>query len=204
MQITPTSIPDVKIIEAKRFGDHRGFFSEVYNRRAFEEAGLMLDFVQDNHSRSAERGTLRGLHFQSPPHAQTKLVRVLHGAILDVAVDLRHGSPTFGRHVAVELTDEGWRQLLVPKGFAHGFVTLVEDTEVFYKVDAYYAPAHDHGVMWNDPDLAIDWPVDAGRVVLSAKDAAQPAFRDLPVHFTAGRPDLLARDHAGADPVESL
>jgi dTDP-4-dehydrorhamnose 3,5-epimerase len=148
------------------------------------EAGLDLDFVQDNHSRSAGRGTLRGLHFQSPPYAQSKLVRVLRGAILDVAVDIRHGSPSFGRHVTVELTADSWQQLLVPKGFAHGFVTLLPDTEVFYKVDAYYAAQHDMGVLWNDPDLAIAWPMRGDEVVLSDKDRAQPRFADLPAIFT--------------------
>ena len=187
MEIITTSIPDVKLVKPRRFGDHRGFFSEVYNRDAFEEAGLPHDFVQDNHSRSATRGTLRGLHFQTPPFAQTKLVRVLQGAILDVAVDLRHGSPTFGQHVAVELTDESWQQLLVPKGFAHGFVTLTEDTEVFYKVDAYYSPEHDKGVMWNDPDIGIDWPLDGIEPVISDKDARQPAFADLPASFVYDR-----------------
>jgi len=198
MDIIETAIPDVKIVTPKRHGDHRGFFAEVYNRRAFAEAGLEFDFVQDNHSRSAERGTLRGLHFQTPPHAQTKLVRVLRGAIFDVAVDLRRGSPTYGRHVAVELTADGFEQLLVPRGFAHGFVTLVPDTEVFYKVDAYYAPDHDKGLIWNDPDLAIAWPVDAAEVVLSAKDAAQPFFRDLPAYFTAPTDNRAGAD-AGTD-----
>lgn len=183
MEIVATAIPEVKLIRPKRFGDHRGFFAEVYNRRTFEAMGLHFDFVQDNHSRSAQRGTLRGLHYQSPPFAQTKLVRVLKGSILDVAVDIRQGSPTFGRHVAVELSAEGFEQLLVPRGFAHGFVTLEDDVEVLYKVDAYYSAAHDHGIAWNDPDLAIDWPVSPVECVLSAKDAAQPAFADLPAHF---------------------
>ncbi len=184
MEIQSTAIADVKLVRPKRHGDHRGFFSEVFNRDALVGAGLDLGFIQDNHSRSAKRGTLRGLHFQTPPFAQTKLVRVLRGAILDVAVDLRHGSATFGRHVAVELSEDNWDQLLVPRGFAHGFVTLTDDVEVFYKVDAPYAPAHDKGVCWDDPDLGIDWPVAPEDVVLSAKDAAQPRFRDLPVMFT--------------------
>ena len=184
MEIQSTAIADVKLVRPKRHGDHRGFFSEVYNRDALVGAGLDLGFIQDNHSRSAKRGTLRGLHFQTPPFAQTKLVRVLRGAILDVAVDLRHGSATFGRHVAVELSEDNWDQLLVPRGFAHGFVTLTDDVEVFYKVDAPYAPAHDKGVRWDDPDLGIDWPVAPEDVVLSAKDAAQPRFCDLPVMFT--------------------
>lgn len=184
MEIVATAIPDVKVITPKKHGDARGFFSEVYNRRTFEAAGLNLDFCQDNHSRSAQVGTLRGLHFQSPPFAQTKLVRVLKGGILDVAIDIRHGSPWFGRHVAVELTEENWKQILVPRGFAHGFVTLQPDTEVVYKVDNYYAPANDHGLLWNDPDLGIDWPVKADQVMLSEKDKVQPLFRDLPRYFT--------------------
>lgn len=183
MEILTTAIPDVRLLRPRRHGDDRGFFSEVYSRRALAEAGLEFDFVQDNHSRSARRGTLRGLHFQSPPFAQTKLVRVLKGAILDVAVDLRHGSPTFGKHIAVELSEENWLQLLVPRGFAHGFVTLQENCEVFYKVDAPYAPEHDKGVAWDDPDLAVPWPVQPGDVTLSAKDRAQPSFAALPAYF---------------------
>lgn len=183
MEVIPTAIPEVRIIVPRRHGDHRGFFSEVWNSRALAEAGIDIAFVQDNHSLSAEPGTLRGLHFQSPPHAQTKLVRVLRGAILDVAVDLRRGSPSFGQHVAVELSDRNWRQLLVPKGFAHGFVTLEPMTEVFYKVDDFYAPAHDKGVRWDDPDLGIDWRLEGRTPVLSAKDREQPAWRELPACF---------------------
>lgn len=184
MEIISTSIPDVKLIVPRRHGDARGFFSEVYNRQVFRQAGLDLDFCQDNHSRSAQVGTLRGLHFQSPPFAQTKLVRVTKGAVLDVAIDIRHGSPWFGQHVAAEISEENWTQILVPRGFAHGFVTLRPDTEVVYKVDNYYAPANDHGVIWDDPDLAIAWPVTAEQVMLSDKDKRQPKFRDLPAYFT--------------------
>ena len=183
MQIIDTAIADVKIITPKRHGDHRGFFSEVYNQAVFAEAGLKLDFVQDNHSRSATKGTLRGLHFQSPPHAQSKLIRVLKGAIVDVAVDIRHGSPTFGQYVMVELSADSWQQLLVPKGFAHGFVTLVDDTEVFYKVDAYYSANHDFGVLWNDPDLAIAWPIKDEDIIISEKDRKQLKLADLPIYF---------------------
>lgn len=183
MEVIPTAIEDVRIIVPRRHGDHRGFFSEVWNGRAMAAAGMDIAFVQDNHSLSAEPGTLRGLHYQSPPHAQTKLVRVLRGAILDVAVDLRRSSPTFGRHVAVELSAANWRQLLVPRGFAHGFVTLEPMTEVFYKVDAFYAPECDKGVRWDDPDLAIDWRLGGRTPVLSAKDREQPSWRDLPAHF---------------------
>ena len=181
--VEATAIPDVKIITPKKFGDHRGFFSEVYNRQAFAEAGIALDFIQDNHSLSAQVGTLRGLHFQSAPFAQDKLVRVPRGRILDVAVDIRKSSPTFGRHVAVELSAENWRQLLVPIGFAHGFVTLEPDTEVMYKVTNYYSAANDLGLAWDDPDLAIAWPLPPGGAVLSDKDRKHPRLRDLPAIF---------------------
>ena len=184
MEVIATAIPEVRIIVPRKHGDHRGFFSEVWSRRALESAGIDIDFVQDNHSLSAEPGTLRGLHFQSPPHAQAKLIRVLRGSILDVAVDLRRGSPTYGRHVAVELSAENWRQLLVPRGFAHGFVTLEPMTEVFYKVDAFYAPASDKGLRWDDPDLAIDWRLDGRTPILSAKDREQPSWRALPAFFS--------------------
>ena len=181
--VEATAIPDVKIITPKKFGDHRGFFSEIYNRQAFAEAGIALDFVQDNHSLSAQVGTLRGLHFQSAPFAQDKLVRVPRGRILDVAVDIRQSSPTFGRHVAVELSAANWRQLLVPIGFAHAFVTLEPDTEVMYKVTNYYSAANDLGLAWDDPDLAIDWPLPPGWAVLSDKDRKHPRLRDLPSIF---------------------
>jgi dTDP-4-dehydrorhamnose 3,5-epimerase len=183
MDICPTAIPDVKLITLVRHGDHRGFFSEVYNKRALAKAGIDIDFVQDNQTYSAQAGTLRGLHVQSPPCAQAKLVRVLRGAVVDVAVDLRLGSATFGRHVMVELTAEGWSQILVPRGFAHGVLTLAPDTELAYKVDAYFSAPHDRGVRWDDPDLAIPWPLPSKRVVLSEKDRAQPLLRDLPPYF---------------------
>jgi dTDP-4-dehydrorhamnose 3,5-epimerase len=184
MEVTLTSIPDVKLIAPRRFGDKRGFFSESYNRRAFAEIGVVADFIQENHAYSAERGTLRGLHFQKPPATQTKLLRVLRGAILDVCVDCRAGSPNYGRHVMVELTSESGRQILCPKGFAHGILTLKPHTEIAYKVDAYYAPELDSGVRFNDPDLAIDWPIAEGELILSEKDRHQPWFRDLPAIFT--------------------
>ena len=183
LSVEPTAIPAVKIITPKKFGDHRGFFSETWNRAAFAEAGLHLDFVQDNQSLSAQVGTLRGLHFQSAPFAQDKLVRVTKGRILDVAVDLRALSPTFGHHVAVELSAENWRQLLVPIGFAHGFVTLQPDTEVLYKVTAPYGPANDHGVAFDDPALGIDWQLPHGDLVLSDKDRKHPRLADLPRYF---------------------
>jgi dTDP-4-dehydrorhamnose 3,5-epimerase len=179
LQVEETAIPAVKIITPKRFGDARGFFSETYSRKAFEEAGITLDFLQDNHSLSGPVGTVRGLHFQSPPFAQDKLIRVVRGRILDVAVDLRRSSPTYGQHVAVELSAENGRQLLVPAGFAHGFCTLEPDTEVVYKVTAYYAPAHDHGLAWDDPALEIQWPVSPEAALLSDKDRRHPRLADL-------------------------
>lgn len=183
MDVQTLEIPDVRIIRPKKHGDHRGFFSEVYNKQAFAEAGIDLDFVQDNHSLSAETGTLRGLHFQTPPFGQDKLVRCVKGAILDVAVDLRAGSPTYGKHVAAEISAEDWNQILVPIGFAHGFITLVPDTEVIYKVTNYYAPDHDKGLLWNDPALGIDWPLPTGGPVLSDKDTRQPLLADISAPF---------------------
>jgi dTDP-4-dehydrorhamnose 3,5-epimerase len=179
MQIERTAIPDVVLLRTKRFGDHRGFFAETWNRRVFADAGLDLDFVQDNHSRSAQSGTIRGLHFQLAPHAQDKLVRVIKGAVLDVAVDIRPDSPTFGRHVAVRLDAAEGATLLVPKGFAHGFCTLEPDTEVVYKVTDYYAPSHDRGLIWNDPALGIDWPVTSETAVLSDRDTRHPTLAEL-------------------------
>ena len=183
MQVDETAIPAVKIITPKKHGDARGFFSEVYNRQAFEAAGLSLDFVQDNHSFSATVGTLRGLHFQTPPFAQDKLVRVARGKILDVAVDVRRASPTFGKHVAVELSAENWRQLLVPAGFAHGFVTLEPMTEVLYKVTALYSAANDRGVAWDDPDIGVAWPLPPEGPTLSDKDRRWPRLKDAPELF---------------------
>ena len=176
--VAQLAIPEVKLITCARFGDARGFFSETYSVQAFAEAGLALTFVQDNHSRSSHVGTLRGLHYQSPPYAQDKLVRVTRGRIFDVAVDIRKGSPTFGRHVAAEISADAWNQILVPAGFAHGFVTLEPDTEVIYKVTAPYAPAHDHGILWSDPALGIDWPVELATITLSDKDTRHPVLAD--------------------------
>lgn len=183
LTVEPTAIAAVKIITPKKFGDHRGFFSEVYKQSDMAQAGIDLVFVQDNHSRSATIGTLRGLHFQSAPFAQDKLVRVAKGRILDVAVDLRASSPSFGQHVAVELSAENWRQLLVPVGFAHGFVTLEPDTEVLYKVTAPYGPANDHGLAFDDPALGIDWGFPHDALVLSDKDRKHPRLADLPRYF---------------------
>lgn len=183
LSVEETAIPAVKIITPKKFGDHRGFFSETWSRKAFADAGISLDFVQDNQSLSAPVGTLRGLHFQSPPFAQDKLVRVTRGRILDVAVDIRTSSPSFGRHVAVELSAENWRQLLVPVGFAHGFVTLEPDTEVLYKVTAPYAPANDHGLAFDDPALGIDWRLPLSELTLSDKDRKHPRLAELLRYF---------------------
>ena len=161
---------DLLLIEPKKFGDHRGFFSETYNRQRLADLGFSRDFVQDNHSLSVAAGVLRGLHFQSPPRAQDKLVRVVRGAVLDVAVDLRRGSPTYGDHAAVVLSAENWRQLLVPIGFGHGFVTLEPNTEVVYKVTDYYSPADDNSLLWSDPDIGIDWGPAGSDPTLSDKD----------------------------------
>lgn len=183
MNVTALAIADVKLIAPKIFRDDRGFFSETFNLRALASGGVTGDFVQDNHSLSVQKGVVRGLHYQLPPAAQDKLVRVTRGSILDVAVDIRKGSPTYGRHVAVTLSAANWEQLWVPKGFAHGFCTLEPNTEVVYKVTDYYAPEFDRGLRWNDPDLDIKWPVTADSAVLSAKDAITPLFRELESPF---------------------
>lgn len=181
--IEKTALDGVVIITPRRHGDARGWFSETWVDARLRSAGLDLAFVQDNQSYSAPRGVLRGLHFQSPPVAQDKLVRVLRGAIIDIAVDLRRASPTFGKHVAVELSAGNGKQLLVPIGFAHGFVTLMPDTEVFYKVTAPYAPECDKGLAFDDPALSIDWGIDLSEVTLSDKDKIQPLLADLPAYF---------------------
>ena len=183
MLVEDTAIAEVKIITPKKFGDARGFFCEVYNRAAFEKAGLHLDFMQDNHSYSAAVGTIRGLHFQTAPFAQDKLVRVARGRVRDVAVDLRRGSPTFGAHVAVELSAANGRQLLVPVGFAHGFCTLEPDCEVLYKVTNLYSAVNDGGLAFDDPALGLDWGVDPAKAVLSDKDRKHPRLADLGPQF---------------------
>ncbi|EWY42529.1 dTDP-4-dehydrorhamnose 3,5-epimerase [Skermanella stibiiresistens SB22] len=183
MRITDLDITDVKMIVPKKFGDARGYFCETYSKQDFAEAGIEEVFVQDNQSFSASHGTVRGLHFQVPPFAQSKLVRVLRGSILDVAVDLRHGSPSYGDYVSAVISAREGNQILVPIGFAHGFCTLEPDTEVFYKVSAPYSPAHDRGVSWIDKDIAIDWPVKPADAVLSAKDLALPPLAGLPDRF---------------------
>jgi dTDP-4-dehydrorhamnose 3,5-epimerase len=186
VNIRPLAIADVKLIEPRIFRDERGFFSETFTERDLAAAGLQLRFVQDNHSLSVRRGVVRGLHFQSPPHAQDKLVRVTRGAIFDVAVDLRLGSPTYGRHVSALISAENWLQILVPRGFAHGFCTLEADTEVLYKVTDYYAPQADCGIRWDDPALGIEWPVKGSEAILSVKDAQLPLLSALAPHFRYG------------------
>jgi len=176
MNAIATKLNGVLIFEPQVFGDHRGWFMESWNERKMQELGLQIDFIQDNHSFSAEVGTLRGLHYQLPPFAQTKLVRCTQGAILDVVVDIRRSSPTFGQWISVELTAENKKQILVPQGFAHAFMTLVPNCEVQYKVDAYYSPEHDRGLAWNDPDLAIPWP--NATPVLSEKDTKHPRLQE--------------------------
>lgn len=171
------------LLEARQFADPRGVFAETYSRRAAAALGVPEEFVQDNWSRSDRAGTVRGLHFQRRPHAQAKLVRAVRGRILDVAVDLRRSSPTFGEHVAVELAAGDGRMLYVPEGFAHGFCTLEPMTEIAYKVSADYAPESDAGIAWNDPALGIDWPVAAGDAMVSSKDALLPPLGDLPAVF---------------------
>lgn len=186
LDITDTAIPEVKRLVPRRFGDARGFFTETWNARRMAAAGLDFAWCQDNHSCSVAAGTVRGLHYQAPPMAQAKLVRVARGAVRDIAVDVRRGSPTFGRWVAEELSAENGAQLLVPRGFLHGFVTLVPDTDVLYKVDAPYAPDCDGAVRFDDADLAIDWGIAPGAAVLSEKDAAAPIFRDFVTPFVYG------------------
>ncbi len=183
LDIQPTALPGVLILTPRRFGDARGFFSESWNAKRMAEHGLHFDFVQDNHSLSAQVGTVRGLHFQSPPHAQDKLVRCGRGRLFDVAVDIRKGSPTYGQWVGEELSFENGRQLLVPAGFLHGFVTREPDTEICYKCTDYYAPECDGAVRWDDPDIGIDWGI-AGEAVLSDKDAAAPLLADFDSPFT--------------------
>ena len=185
MEIAPTTLPGILRLTPRRFGDGRGHFSETWNADRMRDLGLEFAFLQDNQSYSSAIGTIRGLHFQTPPHAQAKLVRVTAGAIRDVAVDIRIGSPNYGRWVAEELTAENGAQLLVPAGFLHGFVTLTPDTVVVYKVDARYAPECEGSVRFDDPDLAIDWGLPTVRAVLSDKDAIAPSFAALksPFHY---------------------
>jgi dTDP-4-dehydrorhamnose 3,5-epimerase len=179
IEVRATAISAVKLVVPSQIRDARGFFSEIYRRDAFEAAGLMSQFVQENHSLSVERFTVRGLHFQTEPFAQHKLVRVVRGRIFDVAVDLRASSSTYGRHVSAELSADNCHQMFIPIGFAHGFCTLEPNTEVVYKVSNYYSRAHDLGVAWNDLAFGIRWPVDEGAAILSEKDKVQPLLRYL-------------------------
>lgn len=181
MKIINTDIKDVIIIEPKVFGDKRGWFTETYSKEKFKNLGVDIDFIQDNHSFSSEKGTLRGLHFQLNPKSQSKLVRCTKGSMLDIVVDLRFGSPTYKKWIAVELTEENKKQLLVPKGFAHGFVTLTEDVEVQYKVDEYYSPENDRSIRYDDPEIGIDWEVT--NPILSDKDLNAPLLKDSDVNF---------------------
>jgi len=190
------AIPDVKLIAPTRFRDQRGFFSEVFNRRMLRDSGIDLEFVQDNHSLSAEVGTVRGLHFQRPPYEQGKLVRVARGRVLDVAVDMRCGSPTYGQHVTAELSSENWLQLWIPPGFAHGFCTLEPQTEVLYKTTNYYSPRHDAGFYWNDEALGIAWPVSSANAIVSDKDLSLPHLADCASPFE-GKPRAISLAAAG-------
>lgn len=181
LEVRPLDIPEVVLLKPSQHRDSRGFFSETYNRRAFLDAGIDLDFVQDNHSLSISAGTVRGLHFQAPPYAQDKLIRVVKGRIFDVAVDIRRSSPTFGKYVTAEISADEWNQILIPIGFAHGLCTLEPETEVSYKVTNYYSAEHDLGVRWNDPQIGIDWPTDENDAQLSDKDKALPFLEDADV-----------------------
>lgn len=187
MKVIGTNLQDVKIIEMAVFGDHRGFFTESYTRKKFKEAGIDIDFLQDNHSLSVEPGVLRGLHFQTDPRAQTKLVRVTTGVIYDVLVDMRVGSPTYGKWEGYILSEYNHRQLLVPKGFAHGFVTLTPNCNVQYKVDEYYSKENDGGIAFDDPAVGIIWPMPIDKLVLSEKDMQHPTLAEFENPFIYGK-----------------
>lgn len=186
MEIVRLAIPEVCLLTPAKHGDERGFFSETHSAKTLAAAGLDLAFVQDNHAYSARPGTVRGLHFQTHPHAQAKLIRVARGAIYDVAVDLRRGSPTYGRHVSAIISAKAWNQILVPVGFAHGLCTLEPDTEVLYKVTDCYARDCDQGILWNDPALGIEWPVAPGEAVVSERDCKLPTLGESPPYFQYG------------------
>jgi dTDP-4-dehydrorhamnose 3,5-epimerase len=183
MDVQSFDIEGPLLFSPARHGDQRGFFSEVFRQDVFDAHAPGVTFVQDNHSRSSQRGVIRGLHYQAPPAAQGKLVRVTRGAAYDVAVDVRQGSPTFGRHVGVELSDSNWRQLWVPPGFLHGFCTLTDEVDFLYKVTAYYSPSHDGAVAWDDPDIGVPWPLDGVAPIVSDKDRRAPKLRDMPAVF---------------------
>jgi dTDP-4-dehydrorhamnose 3,5-epimerase len=184
VEFRPLALPGVLEITPKRHGDHRGFFSEVWSASSFDGQDLQVSFVQDNHSFSVEPGVLRGLHYQTPPFEQAKLVRVIRGSIFDVAVDIRHGSPTFGQWVGLTLSAEKWNQIYVPAGFAHGFLTLEANCEVLYKVSAPYAPQHDRAIRFDDPALAIKWPLADLEPILSEKDRGAPGLAEAEPAFT--------------------
>jgi dTDP-4-dehydrorhamnose 3,5-epimerase len=188
MQVISSHFRDVKLLRPARHVDNRGFFSEAYSKRAYAEIGIRVEFVQDNHSLSRKKGVVRGLHFQRPPFAQAKLLRVLRGAIFDVVVDIRTGSPTYGRHIATVLSAEDWNQIFIPTGFAHGFCTLQPETEILYKVDNYYAPEQECGIRWNDPALNIAWPVSEREAEISDKDRNLPLLHRLRADFTYAPP----------------
>ena len=181
MKIIETAIPDVKIVEPDRFGDARGWFCETYNAERYKKAGITADFVQDNESFSS-KGVVRGLHWQAEPYSQAKLVHVINGAVWDVAVDIRKGSPTYGKHVAEILSSENRRQLYIPRGFAHGFVVMSDYAEFAYKCDDVYHPEDEGGIMWNDPDVGVEWP-DVGEIILSEKDKVHPLLKESGVEF---------------------
>lgn len=185
LDVRPLDIDGVLEIRPRRFADERGFFSEIWNAAEWDEAGIDLDFVQDNHSLSRDRGVLRGLHYQLEPFAQDKLVRVTRGAVFDVALDIRDGSPTFGRWTGLVLSAADWNQMLIPKGFAHGFVTIEPDTEVQYKVTAPYSAEHDRAIRFDDPAIGIDWPIEARNLTLSAKDRAAPLLANAEIGLRA-------------------
>ncbi|MFQ5454310.1 MAG: dTDP-4-dehydrorhamnose 3,5-epimerase [Candidatus Zixiibacteriota bacterium] len=184
MKITKTKLEGLIIVETELFQDERGFFTESYSKKTYEKFGLNYEIVQDNHSRSINKDTIRGLHYQLNPKAQSKIIKVLKGSIIDVSVDIRKGSPTFGKWEKVVLSDTNLKQLIVPKGFANGFCSLEPETEVYYKVDEYYAPEYERSIIWNDPQLAIDWP--ANNPILSDKDKKAPLFKDAEIDFTFG------------------
>lgn len=185
MKVTKTKFEEVIVIEPKVYGDHRGWFTETYSKSILADHGINLEFVQDNQSFSAAKGTLRGLHYQLNPKAQSKLVRCTRGSIFDVAVDIRKGSRTYGEWYGIELNDENKKQLLVPKGFAHAFITLTDDVEVQYKVDEIYSPEHERGILWNDSEIGIEWPIEV-KPVLSAKDEVAPLLKNAENNFTIG------------------
>ncbi|MAK26732.1 MAG: dTDP-4-dehydrorhamnose 3,5-epimerase [Euryarchaeota archaeon] len=184
MRAIETKLEGVFILEPTVFGDHRGFFMESYTKHKFDSLGLEFDMIQDNHSLSSEVGTIRGLHYQTKPMDLTKIVRCVRGEIFDVVVDIRKGSPTFGEWVSEILTAENKKQIVVPRGFAHGICTLTPNTEIIYKVDQYYSPDHDHGIIWNDPSIGIEWPVS--NPILSEKDKNQPNIEDAENNFEFG------------------